>query len=127
MSRGSGYYVVGFRIAAAWNIVIAIVMLVIDTWFSSVLDLTSESPPTWFYVAVGAVIVLGFGYYLVSRDTAENHGIVVLGILAKVGAIIAMAVHVYVVDLHPALLLPGAVDLAFTAFFIQFLVTHGPR
>ena len=70
------------------------------------------------------VLVFGVGYYLVSRNINHNHGIVVLGILGKVGV-----VTIYLIDYiwGAGLLIQTlivAIDFLFALLFIEFLYSY---
>lgn len=116
-----------FLAAAAWNILVGAAALAFRPFavelFYGPAALTDDllARLTWgdFWINV---ILLGLGYYIVSRDTSKNHGLVRLGILGKLG-VAAIVTHRYLTGLaRPALLLPAAVDLIFAILFITFLI-----
>ncbi len=68
-----------------------------------------------------AVLLIGVGYWMVSRDITKNRGIVWLGIFAKLFDVVALSWRWADGIARPIVLLPAAVDGAFVILFILFL------
>lgn len=70
-----------------------------------------------------AVLLIGVGYWIVSRDVTSNRGIVWLGIFAKLFDVVAISVRWVEGIAHTTALAAAAVDGAFVVLFILFLRT----
>jgi hypothetical protein len=70
-----------------------------------------------------AVLLIGVGYWIVSRDITKNRGIVWLGIFAKLFDVVALSSRWAGEVARPIVLLPAAVDGAFVILFVWFLRT----
>jgi hypothetical protein len=68
-----------------------------------------------------AVLLIGVGYWILSRDVARNRGIVWLGIFAKIFDVAVLSWRWADGFARPIVLLPAAVDGAFAVLFILFL------
>jgi len=68
-----------------------------------------------------AVLLIGVGYWIVSREVTKNRGLVWLGIIAKLFDVVALSVRWAVGIAHTIALVPAAVDGAFVVLFILFL------
>lgn len=66
------------------------------------------------------VILIGYGYQIVSQDVSKNKGIVLLGIFAKLFDVVTLTYR-YVIDIaHVIVLVPAFVDAVFMVLFIIF-------
>jgi len=77
-----------------------------------------------------AVVLIGFGYQLVSRNVTKNRGIVLLGIIAKLFDVFNLT-FLYLRGLAaPIVLLPALIDGIFVCLFVVFWIaierTLGP-
>ncbi len=70
-----------------------------------------------------AVLLIGVGYWIVSRDVTRNRGIVWLGIFAKLFDVVAISVRWAEGIAHTTAVAAAAVDGAFVVLFILFLRT----
>jgi len=70
-----------------------------------------------------AVLLIGVGYWILSRDVTKNHGIVWLGIFAKMFDVIVLSWRWASGLARPIVLLPATVDGAFAVLFILFLLS----
>jgi len=68
-----------------------------------------------------AVLLIGVGYWIVSRDVSKNRGIVWLGVFAKLFDVVALSGRWAEGIARPSVLLPAAIDGAFVVLFILFL------
>jgi hypothetical protein len=68
-----------------------------------------------------AVTLIGVGYYLVSRNVAANHGLVWLGVFAKLFDVTILTYRWAVGLAKPIVLVPAVVDGAFVILFLVFL------
>ncbi len=121
------FYTRFFQVAAAWNIIGAItVLLSLKTHFKLFykVNLTNPHYLLWMYHYNFWLIVLmlGVGYYLVSRNLRENWAVVLFGVIGK---LFIGFTWLYIWWKHKAtlLLVFGAVgDIIFALFFIHFLL-----
>ncbi len=67
-----------------------------------------------------AVLLIGFGYQLVSRDVSKNRGIVLLGIIAKLFDVVNLAMLFLLGIARPIVLLPALSDAIFVVLFLVF-------
>jgi hypothetical protein len=67
-----------------------------------------------------AVVLIGFGYQLVSRDVSKNRGIVLLGILAKLFDVFNLTTLFMWGIARPIVLIPAFIDAVFVALFVAF-------
>lgn len=72
-----------------------------------------------------AVVLIGGGYYLVSRDVNQNRGIVWLGIGAKLFDVFVLTSRFARGIAKPIVLLPALVDGGFVLLFAAFLRRTG--
>lgn len=76
----------------------------------------------WGQVALLAIALLGYGYWMVARDPIANRGIIVLGLIGKLGVVCIMFGHYLLagdVNLRLASLSVG--DLIYSALFLRAL------
>jgi hypothetical protein len=72
-----------------------------------------------------AVVLIGVGYYLVSRNLDANHGLVWLGVFAKLFDVTVLTYRYAIGIARPVVLLPALVDGAFMLLFLVFLRQRG--
>jgi tryptophan-rich sensory protein len=120
------YYKNLFLIGALWNLLIAVICsagcIFLQTPFFKAFGI--PLPSTLFpYVALFSVVLaLGIGYYLVSMDISNNHGIITIGIIGKVLIFICCLSFFLLGDANSLLLVPGIGDLVFAILFLEFLI-----
>src|SRR5215831_4748331 len=68
-----------------------------------------------------AVLLIGVGYWMLSRDLVRNRGIVWLGIFAKLFEVVALSWRASQGIARPVVLFPVVVDASFIILFILFL------
>ncbi|MBD2459551.1 hemerythrin domain-containing protein [Oscillatoria sp. FACHB-1407] len=113
-----------FQTKAVINWVEAVILLLGDRWVRDVLHtepLVNVEYSQLFYVIV---FIIGIGYWWVSQDLSQNHGIVKLGIYAQFSVFTLLAYHTLIGHLHPFYLLSGILDLIFAILFSLFLYFH---
>lgn len=74
------------------------------------------------HMALMAIALFGYGYWMVSRDPVAHRGIIVLGIIGKLGVVSVMFAHYFFgtdMNLRQALL--ALVDLTYAVIFIRAL------
>lgn len=122
-----------FLFGAVFNLLVGFIGIFfyafsVELFFGSRALTDSLVAAVFFRLFMGAVIVFGIGYYLVSRDLSKNRGIVWLGAASKLLissvlgglAIAGMASWTVILTLVP--------DSIFMVLFFVFLQrTRGPR
>ena len=103
----------GFIILAPrWSYTLAYLPLIID----------SNAIALKFWRDFGfSVLLIGVGYYLVSRDVDQNRSIVWLGIFAKLFDVIVLTQRFVTGVAKPLVLFPAIVDGIFVLLFALFL------
>lgn len=120
-----------FMAAALFNFVFGLPLMLAPGWcyrIAFIPPLGEDAMGLRFWSDFGfAVVLIGVGYYIVSRDLARNHGLVWLGIAAK-GYDVAVLVHRFAIGLaKPLVLAPALVDGGFALLFILFLRRYRAR
>ena len=67
-----------------------------------------------------AVILIGLGYQIISRNIRKNRGIVLLGIIAKLFDVINLTLLFVWGFARPIVLIPALIDGIFGALFVVF-------
>lgn len=67
-----------------------------------------------------AVILIGLGYQIISRNIRKNRGIVLLGIIAKLFGVINLTLLFVWGFARPIVLIPALIDGIFSALFVVF-------
>jgi hypothetical protein len=112
--------------AALFNFVFGVPIMLAPAWSYSVAYLPPLNDdggmPLRFWSDFGfAVVLIGVGYFLVSRDLAQNRGLVWLGVFAKLFDVVALTSRFALGLAHPLVLVPAAIDGLFMLLFILFL------
>jgi hypothetical protein len=120
------YYKTLFIIGGIWNLGAGVLC-----WLGSVFmpDLFFNmfgmpKPPSMFpfHAMFWFIIVFGIGYIIVSRDVTKNHGIVLIGTMAKILFFLDCIITFSSKEANAMLLGPGVVDLIFAVLFVEFLL-----
>lgn len=72
-------------------------------------------------IALVAIFIFGCGYWMVPRDPAGYRGIVVLGLIGKIGVVAIAFSHYFFGDVNFNLAGLTLGDLVFAAFFFRYL------
>lgn len=75
-----------------------------------------------FHAMFGFIIAFGIGFLIVSRDISKNHGIVLIGLIAKLMFFTDCLITLALKEANLHLLLIGIIDLIFAVFFAEFLL-----
>lgn len=109
-----------FSIAALFNFLVGVPMLVAYSTFARLLQL--EGPPTvWFHIAAAIVVIFGFAYWSIARDPVKFRPYVMLGIVGKLAFVAIIYGHWLAGNIsgRGAVLVTG--DLIFALLFIAYL------
>lgn len=121
------YYKYLFIIGAIWNIVASSSFILSSIFMSSIFPTYGVAVPIsmiWLHSFLFLVINLGIGYLIVSFDISKNHGIVIIGIIAKLGYFLISLIYFIIGDIGLPALLSASVDVIFSALFIEFLYNY---
>jgi hypothetical protein len=120
-----------FALGAAWNIVIGLSVSVAP--LSSLRLLYGHEPSAddqllsmLYRDFASCVLIFGLGYGIVAVDPSQNHGLVWLGIIGKLG-VVAVLGQRWLTEAATVWVLPVAAgDLAFALLFACFLWRSKP-
>ncbi len=121
------YYNNFFRTVAAWNILASLSFIFTTIFMISAFPAYGIAVPIsmiWIQSFLFLVANLGIGYFIVSMDISKNHGIVVIGILAKLGYFLICLIYFIIGDVDILTLLFSSVDILFSILFIEFLINY---
>jgi hypothetical protein len=120
-------------IAAAWNLVGAALTLAdmpkhLEVFFGPGASLNDPVALINTYGFWGSVVLFGIGYLIVARRPRENHGIVLLAVIGKIGTFVIWGWAWLHAEVTALALAGGIGDLAFAAVFIRYLwIFHAGR
>jgi hypothetical protein len=114
-----------FWAAAAFNFAMGGPIFLASEWTYRVAYVAEPSPDAIrFWGDFGyAVLVIGAGYGVVAADVTRNHGIVWLGVIAKLFDVIALSTRCFNGAAHTLVLLPALIDALFIIAFLAFLLS----
>lgn len=69
-----------------------------------------------------AILLFGAGYLIVALNPAMNHGIILLGIVGKLGIAVVLPYRYLTGDARGWILIPALVDLLFAILFARYLL-----
>lgn len=121
------YYKILFIIAALYNIINSVTFILVSIVATDLFPLFGvEIPPSmvWLQLSLILIALLGIGYIMVSRDISKNHGLVLVGGLAKLSFFLMSLVYFFIGDLNILIVLLGSVDLIMVILFMEFLVKN---
>ena len=121
------YYRYLFIIGAIWNILASLSFILSSIFMLSIFPTYGVAVPIsmiWLQSFLFLVINLGIGYLIVSFDINKNHGIVVIGIIAKLGYFLISLIYFVIGDIGMSALLSASVDIIFSVLFLEFLINY---
>ena len=125
MNRSS-YYKNMFLIGAIWNLGAAIPawlgIIFLPNIVVSMFGLALPAVLFPYHAMFWFIVAFGVGYFIVSRDITKNHGIVIVGIVAKTVFFIDTLVTFATGQAGVLLLLCGITDMIFVGLFVEFLL-----
>ncbi len=71
-----------------------------------------------------SVLLFGIGYFIVGINITQNHGIVILSIIAKTLVFISFTTYFFIGLVSQFQFIVGIIDLASAILFIEFLVKY---
>ncbi len=115
------FYKYFFLFVAIWNWAIGLSFIFLWSDLATHFGLTMPSTPIWIELFLWFVFILGFGYFLVSRDLNSNHGFILVGLLTKITVFIYFTYYLAVGEINLLLFLMSVVDLVSACIMIEFL------
>ena len=122
----ANYYKILFLIAGIWNLGAGILCWIgsvfMPDMFFKMFGMPSPASLFPFHAMFWLILAFGIGYIIVSRDITKNHGIILIGMLAKILFFIDCIITLSLKEANIMLLGTGIVDLIFAILFIEFLL-----
>ncbi|MBY9004398.1 MAG: hypothetical protein KGD73_10535 [Candidatus Lokiarchaeota archaeon] len=119
------YYKILFIVAALYNIINSVTFILVSIVATDLFPLFGvEIPPSmiWLQLSLILIALFGVGYIMVSRDISKNHGLVLIGGLAKLSFFLLTMIYFLLGDVNILIVLLGGVDLIMVILFIEFLI-----
>ncbi|MHA1129294.1 MAG: hypothetical protein ACTSRC_12410 [Candidatus Helarchaeota archaeon] len=117
----NAFYKYFFLFIAIWNWAIGLSFVFLWPRFATQFGLTMPSTPIWIELFLWFVFIIGFGYFLVSRDLGSNHGLILVGLLMKVTVFIYFTYYLAVGEINLILFLMSVVDFVSACIMVEFL------
>ena len=117
------YYRKLFFYGAIWNWAAAGTFIIGYKMLFPIFGMPLPAYPVFFLLFLGLCFVFGLGYFWVSRDIDNNHGIVMMGIWGKLLVFAGLLWASVSGQIHVVLLGAGIVDLLFAVLYLEFLST----
>jgi hypothetical protein len=118
------YYQKMFLIGAVWNWAATVSFALGYKILFPLFGMALPNYLVFFMMFLGLAFVFGIGYFWVSQDIHQNHGIVRMGILGKL-FVFAALLWAWIAGEVPVIMVgPGIVDLIFAILYIEFLITY---
>jgi hypothetical protein len=119
-----------FLVAALFNYAIGFPILLLSRWSfdRSFVEAVDRDPVAiWLWADFGFVVILiGFGYQIISRNIRKNRGIVLLGMIAKLFDVINLTLLYAWGFGRPLVLIPALIDGLFAVAFAIFWFSKPP-
>jgi hypothetical protein len=118
------YYKTLFLIAALWNLGAGILCwagcVFMPDMFFKMFGMPVPTSLFPFHAMFWFIIAFGIGYWRVSCDITKNHGIIFIGLIAKILFCIDCIITIVSKEANIMLLGTGIIDLIFAGLFIEF-------
>jgi len=114
-----------FLTAALWNWIFAIAFLVlprIDMNYFLVTGLVIPNTMLWFDSFMGLVFAFGLGFYFVSRNLKENHGLIQMAVFEKTWVFLIAILWSVFGQASIWVIAFATVDMVFGLLFIEDLL-----
>lgn len=112
-----------FFVAALFNFAMGLPIFLARQWSYHLAYIPADSfMALRFWGDFGfSVLLIGFGYFLISLDPPNNLNIVWLGVFAKLFDVVTLTYRFAIGIAQPLVLFPAAIDGAFAILFILYL------
>jgi len=114
-----------FLIAALWNWTLGAAFFIlprIDVGYFTATGLVIPNTLLWFDSFVGLVFVFGLGFYFVSQNMMENHGLIKMAVFEKSWVFLAGIGWFFLGQASFLVVLFVTVDLIFGFLFLEHLL-----
>ena len=121
------YYKFMLICAGLYNCINAVVFIISSIFILEVFPSFGVAVPIsmiWLHLTLIFIIVYGIGYFMVSMNLEKNHGIIVIGAIAKVMFFIMTLIYMFLGDVNILVVTLGSIDLLFVCLFIEFLLKY---
>ena len=109
-----------FTVAAIFNVVVSLGILLeydlVAPWLGF-----PQPPAVWIHIIALVVLVFGYAYWRIAWDPARFREYVMLGILGKLGFVVAIYGHFVLGSATTALAILVSADLLFALLFAAYL------
>ncbi|MFX1485401.1 MAG: hypothetical protein ACFFCP_19685 [Promethearchaeota archaeon] len=119
------YHRLMFLTAALWNWILAIIFFVLprlDEEYFTATGLVIPNTLLWFDSFVGLVFIFGIGFFLVSQNMMENHGIIKMAVCEKSWVFVAGLAWFFWGQASILVVMFVTVDLFFGVLFVEELL-----
>ncbi len=119
------YYKNLFLLAAIWNWIVAISLLLLSFVAPDVMTFFGvDIPPSLVFLQMLFLLVgiFGVGFFIIYRDVESNHGIIQMSVLEKLSFFVVFLIYFIIGDVGFLVVLLVIVDLIFGILFIEFLL-----
>ncbi|MEM2142338.1 MAG: hypothetical protein QXQ81_03695 [Candidatus Thorarchaeota archaeon] len=120
------YHRMLFLIAALWNWILAILFLSLprismDYFYLAGPIIPARENMIWFDAFMGLVFAFGLGFFIVSRNEKEKHGLIMIASFEKTWVFVVGLLYFLFMQATPTLLLVVTGDLIFGILFLEDL------
>ncbi len=119
------YHRLLFLIAALWNWTLAIAFFVlsrIDVGYFAAFGLEIPNTLLWFDSLMGLIFVFGIGFFFVSQNMMENHGLIMMAVFEKTWFFLACVAWFFLGQASLWVVLVVTIDSIFGILFIEDLI-----
>jgi len=114
-----------FLTAALWNWILAITFFTlprIDVGYFAAFGLEIPNTLLWFDSLMGLIFIFGIGFYFVSQNMMENHGLIKMAVFEKFWFFLVGVSWFFLGQASLWVVLVVTVDLIFGILFIENLI-----
>jgi hypothetical protein len=120
------YYKNVFLSGAIWNFFVAVIFILGMSLMLSTIaaQYDMKIPPSlvFMHAFLAMVFIVGVGLFVVSRDLAKNHNIVIMFVIEKFLMFIIFLAHYFTGAYNFLLVIPTIVDLIYGILFLEFYI-----
>ena len=121
------YYKYMLLAAALYNWVNSTIFIIASLAMPDIFPMFGVVVPisnVWLHLALVFIFIFGIGYFMVSINLKENHGLIVIGAMAKVSFFLITLIYMVLEDVGILVVLLGGIDILFVCLFIEFLFKY---
>jgi hypothetical protein len=115
-----------YIIAAIWNWILAIGFLILPRidigYFAIAGPVDPPNTMLWFDSFFGLVFAFGLGFYLISRSTKENHGLIQIAVFEKTWVFVMGLIYFLLGQASIWVIVVVIGDLLFGLLFLEDLI-----